>query len=126
MDVPEQDPRTGRIIDAAIRVHRHLGPGLREKTYEECLARELQKRGIAYRRQVRVPVRYDGEVLPAHYRLDFVVEEEIVVELKCIHRILPMHRSQLLTYLRHSGLRTGLLLNFAARTLVEGIARLSL
>lgn len=126
MHAKEQDPRTGRIIDAAIRVHKQIGPGLRERTYEECLSWELEKRGIPYRRQMRVPVSYDGRELNAHYRLDLLVEEEIVVELKSVHEILPMHRAQLLTYLRHTGLRVGLLLNFSAPTLRQGIVRVSL
>jgi GxxExxY protein len=120
------DPGTERIIGAAIEVHRHLGPGLLESAYEECLAYELRQSGLAVRRQVPLAVTYKGVTLDCGYRLDVVVEESIILELKTVERLLPIHEAQLLTYLRLSGLRKGLLLNFLVPVLKDGIKRLVL
>jgi GxxExxY protein len=122
----EQDPLTERIIGLAIEVHRSLGPGLMESAYEECLSWELQHAGLAFQRQVPLPVRYKGVTLEMGYRLDLVVENQVVVELKTVERLLPIHEAQLLTYLKLSGLRTGLLLNFNSAVLKNGIKRMVL
>lgn len=122
----ERDPLTGKVIGAAIEVHRHLGPGLLESAYEECLCWELSHAGIALRRQVPLPVVYKGVRLDLGYRLDVVVESSLVLELKTVEVLMPVHEAQLLTYLRLSGLRTGLLLNFHAPVLRDGIVRMVL
>ena len=119
----EKDTRTGPIIGAAIEVHRHLGPGLLESAYEECLCHELHLRGIGFRRQVALPVEYKGIKLDCGYRLDLIVNEEVVVEIKCIERVLPVHEAQLLTYIRLAGKQVGLLINFNVPVLTRGITR---
>src|SRR5229473_7896867 len=100
---------TERVIGAAIEVHRTLGPGLLESAYEECLCHELHLRGIAFQRQVPLPVSYKGVNLDCGYRLDIVVQDELILELKCIENVLPIHEAQLLTYLRMTGRRVGLI-----------------
>lgn len=114
---------TEQIIGAAIEVHRTLGPGLLESAYEECLCHELQERGVSFRRQVALPVVYKKVKLDCGYRLDVVVQETVVVEVKAVERVLPIHHAQLLTYLRLSGKRVGLLINFNTETLTRGIVR---
>lgn len=114
-----------RVIGGAIEVHRHLGPGLLEGIYEDCLCHELALRGIAHQRQVHLPIVYKGVQLDAAYRLDLVVEDRLVVEIKAIDRILSVHEAQLLTYLRISGHRQGLILNFNHAVLKEGIRRMT-
>ena len=111
---------TREIIAAAIEVHRALGPGLLENAYEECLCHELHLRHVAFRRQVDVPVKYKNIHLDCGYRLDLVIDEKVVVELKSAERILPVYEAQLLTYLRLTGLRVGLLINFGAPALRRG------
>ncbi len=106
------DPRTSPIIGPAIEVHRHLGPGLLESVYEECLCHELHLRRIEFRRQVELPVSYKGLNLDCGYRLDLIIRELVIVELKCVERILPIHEAQVLTYLRLTGKPVGLLINF--------------
>ena len=112
-----------RVIGAAIEVHRQLGPGLLESAYEECLCFELKQRGIGHRRQVPLPVEYKEVRLECGYRMDLVVEEQLVVEIKAIERFLPIHEAQMLTYLKLSGLKVGLLLNFNSVALKEGLRR---
>ncbi len=109
-----------RIIGAAIGVHRHLGPGLLESAYEACLYRELCLRKLKCERQRAVPLEYKGEAVEAAFRLDLVVEDRIIVEVKAIEALLPVHLAQLLTYLRLSDLRLGLLLNFSVPVLSHG------
>lgn len=116
--------RTGPIIEAAMRVHSVLGPGLLESTYETCLAHELRKRGLAVRVQVPVPLVYDGIELEVAYRLDLLVDDEIIVEVKGVTQLHPVHEAQLLTYLRLSHRRVGLLLNFHSLHLRNGIKRM--
>jgi GxxExxY protein len=116
---------TGRVIGAAIAVHRELGPGLLESAYAECLALELGARCIPYAREVTVPLHYRGIRTAAHYRLDFVAFESVLVELKAVDQLHPIHVSQVLTYLRLSGLKTALLINFNVPILRDGIKRLS-
>jgi len=119
----DKDPRTGPIVGAAIEVHRHLGPGLLESAYEECLCHELHLRGIDFRRQVDLPVEYNGLKLGCGYRLDLIVHEEVVVELKCVEKVLPVHETQLLTYMMLTGKRVGLVINFNVPLLTKGITR---
>ncbi len=114
------------IIGSAIEVHRNLGPGLLESTYEECLCWELRQSGLAIGRQVFAPITYKGSRLRILYRLDLVVEERIVVEIKAVDRLAAVHEAQLLTYLKHTGMRVGLLLNFNSAVLRDGLRRLTL
>ena len=122
----KRDPVTDRIIGLSIEVHRGLGPGLLESAYEECLCYELSQARVPYRRQVALPVSYKGVRLNCGYRADVVVEDNVIVELKTVERLLPIHKAQLLTYLRLSGIRTGLSLNFNSPVLKDGIHRLVL
>jgi GxxExxY protein len=115
---------TESIIGAAIEVHRHLGPGLLESTYEECLCEELSLRGTPFQRQVPLPVIYKGKRLDAGYRIDLLVNEAVVVELKAVDSILPIHEAQTLTYMRLGGWQVGLILNFNVPVLRTGIKRL--
>jgi GxxExxY protein len=121
----ERDPLTEKIIGCAIEVHRTLGPGLLEQTYESALCVELQLAGLAFQRQLVVPVTYKNQPV-GDYRLDLVVEKSVVLEIKSVDRFDPVFEAQLLTYLKISGLKRGLLLNFNARLLKDGIKRLVL
>ncbi|HEX7897730.1 MAG TPA: GxxExxY protein [Planctomycetota bacterium] len=112
------------ILGAAVEVHRLLGPGLLESTYENCLSHELTLRGLVHARQVALPVLYKSARLECGYRMDLIVDGLVVVELKAVEALLPIHKAQVLTYLKLSGLWLGLLLNFNARRLKEGIVRL--
>ncbi len=114
---------TQRVIGAALEVHRALGPGLLESTYEECLCHEMGLRGIVYSRQVEIPVRYKGAHIECGYRLDVLVEDRVILELKAVEALLPIHEAQLLTYLRLCGKRVGLLINFNVALLRKGIVR---
>jgi len=114
---------TGAVIGAAIEVHKLLGPGLLESAYEECLAREFDLRGIHYDRQKAVPVVYKDVKLDCGYRIDLVAEGRVVVELKAVENLAPIHEAIVLTYLRLSGCKIGLLINFNVVTLKEGIRR---
>jgi GxxExxY protein len=111
---------TEKVIGSAIEVHRVLGPGLLESAYEECLCRELNLRGIAFQRQIPLPVEYKGVKLDCGYRLDLIVQNEIILELKCVEHILPVHEAQLLTYLKLTDKRVGIIINFNVATLVRG------
>jgi len=119
----ERDPLTSSVIGAALEVHRELGPGLRESVYEECLCWELAEHGLAFRRQVPLPITYKSVRLDAGYRLDIVVEGQVIVEIKSVEVLTGLHEAQLLTYLKLSGLRRGLLINFNTKRLREGILR---
>jgi GxxExxY protein len=112
-----------RVIGSAMDVHRQLGPGLLEAVYEECLCFELKQARIDYRRQVPPPVSYKGVQLECGYRMDIVVEDQLVVEIKAVDRFLPIHEAQILTYLRLSGLPIALLLNFNSVALKDGLRR---
>lgn len=114
---------TREIIGAAIEVHRELGPGLLESIYEQALCQELSLRAIPHRRQVEVPVRYKGVDLEGTLRMDLVVADRVIVEIKAVEHQLPIHATQLLTYLRLSGYRVGLLINFNVPVLRSGILR---
>ena len=115
---------SGEIVDGAVQVHRELGPGLLESTYETCLAYELRDRGLTVRTQVPVPIVYKSVRLEQGYRIDMLVEEAVVVEIKAIVGIHPVHEAQLLTHLKHSGHRLGLLLNFHVSLMRDGISRI--
>ena len=115
---------TERIIGAAIEVHELLGPGLLESAYEECLAHEFAVQGVKFKRQQGLPIAYKGVRLDCGYRLDFIVEGRVIVEIKAVERIIPIHEAQLLTYLRLSRLKWGLILNFHASVLKHGIRRM--
>jgi GxxExxY protein len=119
----QQDPRTAAIIGAAIEVHRQLGPGLLESAYEQCLYHELHLCGIPFICQGDLPVSYKGLKLDCGYKIDVVVNDEVIVELKSVERILPVHEAQLLTYLKLSGKKVGLLINFNSSLLTQGIIR---
>jgi GxxExxY protein len=122
---PHQD-LTEKIIGAAIEVHRALGPGLLESIYQTCLAHELTLRGLRFEKEKSLPVEYKGVRLESGYRLDFVVENKVVVELKAVDSIHDVHKAQLLTYLKLTGCKVGLLLNFNSAVLKDGIERLVL
>ena len=115
---------TDRIIGAAIEVHRHLGPGLLESAYEECLCHELSILGIPFRRQVPLAVGYKGLNLECAYKLDLLVDETVIVEIKAVEDFSPIHHSQLLTYLKLSDKRVGLLINFHVPVLKNGLKRI--
>jgi GxxExxY protein len=120
------DAHTEKIIGCGIAIHRARGPGLLESAYEECIALEFREAGLSFRRQVPLPVVYKAIRLEQGYRNDFFLEETVVLEIKSPERLLPIHEAQLLIYLRLSGIRTGLLINFGAAILREGIRRMSL
>jgi GxxExxY protein len=113
-----------KVIEAAIEVHRVLGPGLLESIYEDCLAIELGKRGSTIKRQLPVPVIYKGELAGQPLRLDLVIEDEVIVEVKAVEKIIPIHQAQLLTYLKLTGFSVGLLLNFNSVLMKDGIRRM--
>jgi GxxExxY protein len=110
-----------QVIGCAIAVHRVLGPGLFESVYETCVGAEFEAAGLSYTRQVPIPLSYRDRRLPCVYRLDLVVEGRLLLELKAVDRVLPVHSAQMLTYLKLSGLRQGLLFNFNVPRLVDGI-----
>jgi GxxExxY protein len=113
------------IVDAAIKVHSALGPGLLESVYEACLAHELGQRGLGVERQVSLPVRYAGIVIEAGLRLDLLVEQCVVIEIKAVEALLPVHTAQLLTYLKLGDYPLGLLLNFNVPHMKQGIKRIA-
>jgi len=116
---------THEIISAAIEVHRTLGPGLLESTYDACLCRELELRKIPYERQKELPIEYKGIELNCGYRLDILIENQVIVELKACESLEPIHEAQLLTYLKLTGIKIGLLINFNVPVLKAGIKRLA-
>ena len=129
MDAPaplpsELDDLSRALVDSAFKVHQTLGPGLLESVYEACLCVELTKRGISYETQAPVPLVYEGVDIEAGLRLDLLVEKSIVLELKSVDKLLPIHHSQLLTYLKLTNLRLGLLINFNVGMFKEGVKRL--
>ena len=122
-DIP-RNRVTGEIVDAAIKVHTILGPGLLEAIYTECLVRELTARGLEVQRELSIPVVYEGQLLGLSFRIDLLVAREVVVEVKAISSLLPVHEAQVRSYLRLSGCRIGMLLNFHALSMKDGIRRL--
>lgn len=123
---PETEKYAAVVVDSALRVHSALGPGLLESVYEACLAHELSKRGIPIQRQVILPVVYDGMTIESGLRIDLIAGDAVVVEVKTVERLLPVFEAQILTYLKMSGLRLGLLINFNVPLIREGIRRFAL
>ena len=118
----ELDEITGAIVDASVRIHRELGPGLLESVYETAICIEMDAAGLSYTRQTQIPAYYKGKLL-GHYRIDLVVQDQVLVEIKSVERMLPLFEGQLLTYLRVTGKRVGLILNFNSRVMKDGITR---
>jgi GxxExxY protein len=123
---PETEAIAEAIVDSAIHVHKALGPGLLESVYEACLCHEFGKRQLRFKRQLVLPVVYDGMTIDSGLRLDLLVENVVIVELKAIEQMLPLYQAQLLTYLKLSGKRVGLLINFNVPVLKDGIKRVAL
>jgi GxxExxY protein len=120
----ELDKITRSIIGAAIYVHNHLGPGLLESAYEACLAQQLAKRGLRVEKQKQLPVIFEGYRVDCGYRIDLLVENKIIVEIKAVEAVLSIHKAQLLSYLRLSGCKVGLLINFNVKMLRQGLSRI--
>lgn len=116
---------SGAVIDAAMTVHRELGPGLLERVYERCLAIELQQRRIAFVRQREVPIVYKGIPIEAPLRLDFIIDDSIIIEIKTVEKLIPLFEAQIPTYLRLTRIRLGLLINFNTPVLKDGIRRIA-
>jgi len=114
---------SGMIVDSALAIHRYYGPGLLESVYEECLIIELTERGLVVESQVTLPINYRDHLLKKGLKLDLLVEKSVIVEIKSVDQILPIHQSQLLTYLKITNLRLGLVINFNAKLIKEGIKR---
>jgi GxxExxY protein len=121
---PRPDELTGAVIGACIEVHRHLGPGLLESAYEQCVCHELTLRGLTFERQRPIPRVYKGLQLECGYRADLIVERSLLVEIKAVEHLLPLHKAQVITYLMLTELRTGLLVNFHVSALKQGLRRL--
>lgn len=121
---PRINQVSGSVVNAAMKVHSVLGPGLLESAYQVCLAHELRRRGLRVEAQVPLPVVFEGERLEAGYRIDLLVKDLVVVEIKCVEAIYPVHQAQLLSYLRLSGRNVGLLINFYVAHLKDGITRM--
>jgi GxxExxY protein len=119
----EINERTGQIVDSGIKLHTFLGPGLLESSYEACLGHELRNRGLSISTQYPIPRVYEGLQLEVGYRADLLVENAIIVELKAVDKLLPVHEAQLLSYLRLTGFKVGLLINFHEERLKDGIRR---
>jgi GxxExxY protein len=115
---------SGQVVNAAMKVHSVLGPGLLESAYEACLAHELRTRNLRVQTQIELPVRYEGIVIDAGYRIDMLVADAVLVELKAVERLMPIHEAQLLSYLKLSGRKLGLLINFNVVHLRDGIKRI--
>jgi len=124
MNMDELNKLSGIILDSSIEVHRNLGPGLLESVYEVCLCKELASKGVRYERQVALPVVYKGETLNADFRIDILVDDKIVVELKAVELLMPVHKAQLLTYLKLTDKKLGLLINFNVPRLIDGFVRI--
>ena len=122
----DRDPLTEKVIGCAIEVHRHLGPGLLESAYEQCLIHEMTTWQIPFRAQVQLPVQYKGLQLDCGYRIDILAAEQVVVELKSVEKVTGLHEAQLLTYMKLAGVGRGLLINFNVPRLVDGVRRFSI
>ena len=120
------DELSKRVIGCAIDVHKNLGPGLLESTYEQCLAPELKCAKIPFRLQYPLPVNYNGVKIDCGYRVDLLVDNQVIVELKSVEKILPIHQAQLLTYMKLAGIKIGLIMNFNVRFMKNGIKRMVL
>jgi GxxExxY protein len=122
----ENNSLTDAIIGAAISVHRELGPGLLESAYEKCLAFELTRSGMQIASQQEIPIKYKGQSIESGFRADLIVENKVLIELKSVDQLIPVHTAQVLTYLKLTGLQTALLINFNVQLLKNGIKRLSI
>ncbi|KPV89885.1 hypothetical protein AN395_03759 [Pseudoalteromonas sp. P1-30] len=120
-----EDLITQKVIGCAIEVHKNLGPGLLESSYECCLHYELKKAGLPVKSQVKLPIVYKDIKIDAGYRLDILIPERLIIELKAVEKLLPIHTAQLITYLKLTGIQTGLLINFNQIKLLEGLKRVS-
>ncbi|WP_019026667.1 GxxExxY protein [Colwellia piezophila] len=121
----EKDLLTQKVIGCAIEVHKELGPGLLESSYESCLLFELNEAGILAQSQASLPINYKGMNIDAGYRLDILIPGELILELKAVDKLQPIHTAQLITYLKLTGIKTGLLINFNVNKLVDGVKRIS-
>jgi GxxExxY protein len=127
MELPEELNRlTGEVVDAAFKVHRELGPGLLENIYEICMGEELEQKGLSFERQKEVPIVYRDKKIDAAYRLDLLVDGKVLVEIKAVDHLLPVHKAQVITYLKLTGVRAGLLINFNVTMIKDGIQRVVL
>jgi GxxExxY protein len=127
MELPEELNRlTGEVVDAAFKVHRELGPGLLENIYEICMGEELEQKGLSFERQKEVPIVYCDKKIDAAYRLDLLVDGKVLVEIKAVDHLLPVHKAQVITYLKLTGVRAGLLINFNVTMIKDGIQRVVL
>lgn len=117
----EFDLISNRVIGCAIEVHRHLGPGLLESAYQECLVYELRRAGVAFHKEWQLPVQYKDVLIDCGYRVDILVEQSLIVELKSVDKLLPIHEAQLLTYMKLASIGTGLLMNFNVKRLADGL-----
>ena len=122
----EQDFLTQQIIGCAIEVHKQLGPGLLETSYEACLMHELTTNKIFAKNQVCLPISYKGELIQAGYRLDILIPNRLIIELKAVDKLAPIHTAQIITYLKLSNIKTGLLINFNVKKLTDGLKRISI
>ena len=122
----EENEVSQKIIGACIEVHRVLGPGLLESVYQNCLAKELSSMKVSFQKEVPKPVDYKGTLMDCGFRLDFIVEDKVIVELKAVEKIHPVHKVQVLTYLKITGCKLGLLINFNTPVLKDGIERIVL
>ena len=123
MEKIQNDPLTDKVIGLAIEIHKELGPGLLESTYKQCLAYELSKAGVSFVMEKELPVNYKSVKIDCGYRIDLLIEDKLIVELKSVEKLKPIHEAQILTYLRLAGIKTGLLINFNERLLKNGIKR---
>lgn len=117
------DELSRQVVDSIFHVHQNLGPGLLESAYEECLSLVFLKRGIPFKRQVIMPIRFDGDVVPNAYKIDLIVDNSIILELKTVENVLPIHTAQILTYMKLSSIGTGFLVNFNTKLIKDGIKR---
>ena len=117
---------TNKIIGAAIEVHKALGPGLLESAYEKCLMKEFELSNISFKSQIELPLEYKGIRVDAGYRIDLIVERKVIIELKAVESLIPVHEAQLLTYMKLTGIRVGMLMNFNVPVLKDGIKRMVL
>lgn len=122
----EKDFLTQKVIGCAIEVHKQLGPGLLETSYEACLIHELKIQNIYAKSQIDLPINYKGELIETGYRLDILIPNKLIIELKAVDRLAPIHTAQLITYLKLSNIKTGLLINFNVKKLTDGLKRISI
>jgi GxxExxY protein len=125
MDMTPRDVLTEKVIGLAIEVHRELGPGLLESVYEECLAYEMARQGVGFARQAKIALSYKSTWMECAFKADFIVEDKLIIELKAVEKVLPIHAAQVITYLRLTRLKTGLLMNFNTKVLKDGIRRMA-